>query len=312
LFGQTLARQAAQVVQETMGNILELGAGSGKLCAQLLLELQQLDALPRQYFILEVSAHLRAMQQQALQQTLPKELSSRVQWLDELPPTFSGLILANEVLDALPVHIVKTSEHGLQQLGVTCSNETFGWQVRAVSAGELQEKTAQLNLPAGYQTELSLAAHGLMASLSDTLHHGVILLIDYGFPRHEYYHPQRSAGTLMCHYRHYAHTDPFLHPGLQDITAHVDFTAVAESGVASGLQLLGFCSQAQFLVNCSIAELLQRSSPSDLATYAPIAAQAQKLISPAEMGELFKVIALGRNYSNPLVGFIQGDKRHKL
>lgn len=311
LFGRSLARQALQVVQQTKGNILELGAGSGKLCAQLMLDLQQLEALPQQYLILEVSAHLREVQQQTLLQQLPAELSSRVYWLDELPTTFTGLVLANEVLDALPVHIIKTG-HELQELGVSCSDETFGWQARAIASGELQEKAAQLNLPAGYQTELSLAVHGLVASLSEMLQQGVILLIDYGFPRHEYYHAQRSAGTLMCHYRHYAHSDPFLYPGLQDITAHVDFTGVAEAGMANGLSLLGFCSQAQFLINCGITELLQRYSPSELMTYAAVAAQAQKLLSPAEMGELFKVIAMGREYSHPLIGFSQGDKRHKL
>lgn len=312
LFGQTLARQAMQILQQTQGNILELGAGSGKLCAQLLLELQQLQALPQQYLILEVSAHLREAQRQTFHHMLPPELNSRVQWLDELPTTFKGLVLANEVLDALPVHIIKTGEHEMQELGVTCNDGTFGWQARPISSGELQEKAAQLNLPAGYQTEFNLAAQGLIASLSDMLQQGVILLIDYGFPRHEYYHAQRSAGTLMCHYRHYAHSDPFLHPGLQDITAHVEFTAVAEAGVANGLNLLGFCSQAQFLINCGITELLQRYSPTEMMTYAAVAAQAQKLLSPAEMGELFKVIALGREYPNPLIGFTQGDKRHKL
>ena len=311
LFGQTLGRQAMQVLQQTQGDILELGAGSGKLCAHLLLKLQQLEALPQRYLILEVSAHLREVQQQTLRQMLPPELSSKVQWLDELPTTFNGLVLANEVLDALPVHIIKTGPE-LQELGVTYSDGTFGWQARPLSSGELQQKAAQLDLPAGYQTEINLATQGLVASLGDMLQQGVILLIDYGFPRHEYYHAQRSAGTLMCHYRHYAHSDPFLYPGLQDITAHVDFTSVAEAGVAIGLNLLGFCSQAQFLINCGITELLQRYSPSELMTYAAVAAQAQKLLSPAEMGELFKVIALGREYSNPLIGFIQGDKRHKL
>jgi len=312
LFGQTLARQVAQVLQQTQGNILELGAGSGKLCAQLLLELQQLEALPQQYFILEVSAYLREVQQQALQHMLPTDLTARVQWLDELPPTFRGLVLANEVLDALPVHIIKTREQELQELGVTCSSGTFGWQARQVSSGKLQKRALELNLPPDFQTELNLAAPALVSSLSAMLQHGVILLIDYGFPRHEYYHAQRSAGTLMCHYRHYAHSDPFLYPGLQDITAHVEFTAVAEAGVANSLNLLGFSSQAQFLINCGITQLLQRYSPSEMMAYAAVAAQAQKLLSPTEMGELFKVIALGRDYANPLIGFRQGDKRHKL
>lgn len=312
LFGQTLARQAAQVLQQTQGNLLELGAGTGKLCAQLLLELQMLDALPPQYLILEVSAYLREVQRETLQQLLPPELLSRVQWLDALPDKFTGLMLANEVLDALPVHIVQTGESGLQELGVGRKGDMLGWAAREISSNELREKVSRLDLPAGYKTEICLAANGLLASLADMVERGVILLIDYGFPRHEYYHAHRSEGTLMCHYRHHAHSDPFLYPGLHDITAHVDFTAIAEAGVTNGLQLLGFCSQAQFLINCGITGLLQRFSPTDMAAYAPVAAQAQKLLSPAEMGELFKVIALGKGYEQSLLGFTQGDKRHRL
>ena len=312
LFGRTLARQAAPILQQTLGSILELGAGSGKLCAQILLELQRLEALPEQYLILEVSAYLRSLQEQTLEAALPAALLEKVQWLDTLPESFRGLVLANEVFDALPVHIVQTTDLGLQQLGVVSRDDGFGWEARPIEHGPLFEAAERLQLPTGYRTEICQAMTGLMASLSDMLQRGVILLIDYGFPRHEYYHAQRSEGTLMCHYRHFAHGDPFLYPGLQDITAHVDFTAVAESGVANQMQLLGFTSQAQFLINCGIAELLNAMSPENLTAYAPIAAQVQKLLSPAEMGELFKVIALGKGYTTPLLGFDQGDKRHKL
>jgi len=312
LFGQTLARQAAQVLQQTQGSLLELGAGTGKLGAQLLLELQKLDVLPERYLILEVSAQLREVQRQTLQEMLPAELLSRVQWLECLPESFKGLVLANEVLDALPVHIVQADGIELQELGVTCEGEELRWEPRRANSRALNENTAVMNLPTGYRTEICLAAGGLLASLAQALGQGVVLLIDYGFPRHEYYHAQRNEGTLMCHYRHHAHGDPFLYPGLQDITAHVDFTSVAEAGVANGLQLLGYCSQAQFLINCGITGLLQQISPSDMTAYADVAAQAQKLLSPAEMGELFKVIALGKDFPEPLIGFTQGDKRHKL
>jgi len=312
LFGRSLARQVMQVLQPTKGSVLELGAGTGKLCADLLLELQHLDTLPQQYLILEVSAHLREMQQQTLQKMLPVGLYERIRWLDTLPETFTGMVIANEVLDALPVLIIKSDGQALHELGVTCEDGKLGWQAEALTSAQLQEAATRLTLPAGYQSELCPAASALVASLGHMLQHGVILLIDYGFPRHEYYHAQRNAGTLMCHYRHHAHGDPFLYPGLQDITAHVDFTAVAEAGVANGLRLSGFCTQAQFLINCGIADLLQEASPADLKTYAPMAAQAQKLLSPAEMGELFKAIALARGFADPLVGFSQGDKRHKL
>jgi SAM-dependent MidA family methyltransferase len=144
------------------------------------------------------------------------------------------------------------------------------------------------------------------------LESGVILMIDYGFSQREYYHPQRSEGTLMCHYRHFAHGDPFLYPGLQDITAHVDFTAMAEVGLEQGMQLLGYCGQAQFLINCGITDILARVSPHDIKRYAPLASQAQKLLSPAEMGELFKVIALGKGMTEDMVGFSRGDRRHTL
>lgn len=312
LFGQALASQAVQVLQETQGDLLELGAGTGALCTQLLPALQKLGALPQHYFILEVSAQLREVQRHTLQQALPPELLSLVVWLDTLPETFSGLVLANEVLDALPVHIVQTSDKGLQQLGVGCKDGGLTWNLQEIAAGNLHDKAATLNLSSGYRTEICPAMDGLIASLGDMLQRGVLLFIDYGFPRHEYYHAHRSEGTLMCHYRHYAHGDPFLYPGLQDITAHVDFTAAAEGGVTNGLQLLGYCSQAQFLINCGITELLQQHMTQDMASYTRMASEAQKLLSPAEMGELFKVLALGKGYSEALTGFARGDKRHRL
>src|SRR3989344_4403812 len=308
LFAQTLARQASQILQSTAGDILELGAGTGRLAAALMLELQQLGQLPAHYQILEVSANLRQIQHETLQQLLPAELMQRVQWLDELPDIFSGLVLGNEVLDALPVHIVKSGRDELFERGVTESGDTFAWGERTLTSGTLFEQAIKLDLSPGYTTELCPAATGLVASLANSLQQGALLFIDYGFSRREYYHPQRSQGTLMCHYRHYAHEDPFLYPGLQDITAHVDFTGIAETGVANGLQLLGYSGQAQFLINCGITDLLAQISPSDSAKYLPLAAQAQKLLSPAEMGELFKIIALGKGLNQPLLGFARGDR----
>ena len=162
-------------------------------------------------------------------------------------------------------------------------------------------------MPDGYVSEISLAARGLIGSLCERLNKGVLLFIDYGFGAGEYYHPQRSRGTLMCHYRHHAHDDPFFLPGLQDITAHVDFAAVAESAIGSGAHLLGYTTQAHFLINCGITELLQDTSPENLRDYLPLSVQLQKLTSPAEMGELFKVIALGKSIEEPLRGFARGD-----
>jgi SAM-dependent MidA family methyltransferase len=281
----------------------------------MLLELEQLEP-PASYQILEVSADLRQIQQKTLEQALPAKLMQRVYWLDELPDKFIGFVLGNEVLDALPVHVVKTGEQGLFERGVACnsngSGDVFAWSDRPLTSGSLFEQTNELSLPANYTTELCPAASGLIASLAGMLHQGLLLFIDYGFPRREYYHPQRSQGTLMCHYRHYAHGDPFLYPGLQDITAHVDFTGIAETGVKHGLQLMGYTAQAQFLINCGITNLLNEVSPADGGDYLPVVAQAQKLLSPAEMGELFKAIGLGKDMVPPPFGFAQGDKSHKL
>lgn len=310
LFAQCLARQAVQVIGATQGDILELGAGTGRLAAELLLELQRLEQLPQRYQILEVSAHLRAVQQQTLSQSLPPPLFAKVEWLEQLPQRFSGLIVGNEVLDALPVRIV--GKHGgWFERGVACQGGALVWADRDGMPAELPPAVAALSLPDSYLTEVCPSAAALLSSLADRLDSGLVLLIDYGFPRREYYHPQRDHGTLMCHYRHHAHGDPFLYPGLQDITAHVDFTTVAEAGVAHGLRLAGYTTQAQFLINCGITDLLGRVS-ADTTAYLQQASQAQKLLSPAEMGELFKVLALTKRHDTPLLGFVRGDKGHTL
>ena len=310
LFAQCLARQAAQVLEQTQGDILELGAGTGRLAAELLLELQRMQCLPQRYQILEVSAHLRDVQRQTLAQSLSSSMLAKVEWLDELPQAFSGLVLGNEVLDALPVRIV--GRHGdWFERGVACEGEALVWADRMELSADLQAAVAALPLPDSYLTEVCPSATALLSSLADMLQSGLVLLIDYGFPRREYYHPQRDHGTLMCHYRHHAHGDPFLYPGLQDITAHVDFTTVAEAGVTSGLRLAGYTTQAQFLINCGITELLGRA-PAETTAYLQLASQAQKLLSPAEMGELFKVLALAKRHDASLLGFVRGDKGHTL
>ncbi len=310
LFARSLARQAAQILAETHGDILELGAGTGRLAADLLLELHSLQQLPAQYFILEVSDYLRQVQLENLQK-LPADLSARVVWLDALPADFVGLILGNEVLDAIPVHLVGKTQQELVQRGVAF-NAGFVWQDRPLATGELHNEVSAYSLPDNYLTEVCPAASGLIHSLAASLRQGVILMIDYGFGAAEYYHPQRDTGTLMCHYQHYAHSNPLINVGLQDITAHVNFTAIAEAGVSQHLSLAGYCNQASFLMNCGLLEILSQTSPSDMAAYAPLAAAAQKLLSPAEMGELFKAIALSKDFDSPLIGFKSGDKAHML
>lgn len=311
LFAQTLARQVAQVLEVTDGDLLELGAGTGKLATDLLLALHAAGHTPRQYFILEVSAHLRHIQKETLQKSLPPELFKCVVWLDVLPLNFVGVMLGNEVLDAIPVHLVHKTAGVLYERGVTYI-DGFVWQDRLLETGDLSDLATRLNLPDEYLTEVCPAASGLIVSLAQTLQRGVIILLDYGFPAREYYHPQRNLGTLMCHYQHYSHTEPLLYVGLQDITAHVDFSSVAHAGFSRGLQMSGFCSQAQFLMNCGILELMSQVPAHDMANYAPLAAAAQKLLSPAEMGDLFKVIAFSKEIEEPLLGFSAGDKTHTL
>ena len=323
LFGRTVARQARQILELTgdASSILEFGAGTGKLALDLLVELEKLGCLPQQYFILEVSAELQQRQRHLLQQFEP-HLASRVHWLKHLPEQFDGLILANEVLDAMPVHLVVWRGDALYKRGVSSAGNEFIWSERPLAEGALFEAARELTdgIRSGgnegeYVSEICLEARGFVASLAKMLQRGAILLIDYGFGRDEYYHPQRRQGTLMCHYRHHAHDNPFYLPGLQDITSHVDFSAIASSGVEAGLKLLGYTTQACFLINCGITEILAEIPAANTRDYLPLANQVQKLVSPAEMGELFKVMIMGKGINSnrpPLVGFTGGDKSRLL
>jgi len=307
LFGRVLARQIAPLISAGMDDLIELGAGSGALAVALLEELTAIDRLPRQYRILEVSADLRERQQARIAAALPA-LLPRVQWLDQLPERLDAIVVGNEVLDALPVHRIRVVDGRAQELGVTVHGSgRFGWACRPAFPALA---AAVPELPEAYETEIGLAAQALVADLGQRLERGLLLFFDYGFPAHEFFHPQRDHGTLMCHYRHHAHDDPFLWPGLQDITAHVDFSAIVRC--APQLELQGYASQAQFLINGGITGLLAEVPANDVPRYAPLAAQAQKLLSPAEMGELFKVIALGKNLPAPLQAFRRGDRSHTL
>lgn len=311
LFGQALAHQVREVLAAAGNEVLEVGAGSGALAAAVLEELDRLDALPARYLMLELSPELRRRSRDTLAARTP-HLMERVAWLNQLPPSFCGCVLGNEVLDAMPVALVCNEAGELHERGVALSGENFTWSMRPLDEA-LATRIDRAWFPGeSYCSEVQSHAQGFIRTLGGVLARGVALFIDYGFPRHEYYHPQRRHGTLRCHYRHHAHDDPFFLPGLQDITSHVDFTAIAEAGVASGLTLLGYANQAQFLINCGLTELMARTPPDDVRAYLPLAAQAQKLTSPAEMGELFKVIAFGKDMAEPLLGFRSGDRRDSL
>lgn len=311
LFGRTLARAIAPVLAETNGDVLELGAGSGRLAADMLEALKQLGVLPPRYAILEVSADLRQRQQDTLAHAAP-HLAERVHWLDAPPESFTGVILGNEVLDALPAEVIHWTDAGPQQRGVVMAGDGFAWADRPLVDPVLRARAEALDCVPDYVSEINLAAEALIASLGQALQRGLLLMIDYGFAASEYYHPQRHMGTLRAHYRHRALDDPFLLPGLCDLTAHVDFSAVARAGMAAGLTLAGFASQAGFLLNSGLTELLMQTSPTDAAAYLPQANAVQRLVSPAEMGELFKVIGLTKGEVSPLAGFARGDRQHTL
>ncbi|MSQ52783.1 MAG: class I SAM-dependent methyltransferase [Betaproteobacteria bacterium] len=310
LFGHTLARQVREVLDNDLQEILEVGAGSGALAASLLEELERLDALPKRYLILELSADLRERSRDTLAARVP-HLLERVAWLNQLPPSFCGVVLGNEVLDAMPVRLVHQISGRVDEIGVEFAEGGFCFAPRP-AAKELQLAVANLSLPNDYRTELCLASLGFVRSLATCLEKGAVIFIDYGFVASEYHHPQRSEGTLMCHYRHRAHADPFFLPGLQDITAHVDFSAIAAAAAEGGLQLAGFATQAQFLINCGITDILARVPASDAQRYLPLSNQANRLLSSAEMGDLFKVIAFSRGLTQPLMGFAKGDRRQGL
>mgnify|MGYP000857457655 FL=1 len=313
-FAQSLATQVVQIMAVSAPQILEVGAGSGRLAADLLAELAQRGATPERYLILELSGELRERQRQTIAATVP-HLLARVHWLDALPTHLDGLVLANELLDAIPAHLVRWQNGTIAERGVSLGDDGFEWEERPATAAVLaraRELSGNVTAGEGYLSEIGLAAAAWTASWAAILGRGALLLIDYGFPRREFYHPQRSEGTLMCHYRHHAHPDPFFLPGLQDITVHVDFTAIAEAGTEAGLDFLGYTNQATFLLNCGLTDVLARTPATDAARYLPLANAVHKLISPAEMGELFKVIALGRGIDEPLVGFTAGDQSSKL
>jgi SAM-dependent MidA family methyltransferase len=315
LFSRCLARQSADVLRVTGGDVLELGAGLGTMAADVLTELAALECLPERYLILEVSADLAARQRARLAQ-LPADLARRVQWLDRWPDrAMQGVVLANEVLDAMPVERFLIRGEGADQevrsLGVGLAGDGFGWRETDPSP-ELENAVQNIldglpaPLPEGYVSEVCLAFQPWMAALASQLERGVALLIDYGLPRAHLYHPERGTGTLRCHFRHRAHDDPFTHVGLQDITAWVDFTRVAEAADSTGLDLLGFATQASFLIGAGMESLLtteMQLAAQDPLRHAKLAGEARRLLLPGEMGEVFKVIGLGHGYDTPLVGF---------
>jgi SAM-dependent MidA family methyltransferase len=330
LFARTLAGPVSAVLQAAGSTeVLEFGAGTGALAAGLIQALQE-QGVDVQYRILEVSADLRERQREKL-----ASHGGRVQWLDALPTAFSGCVIANEVLDAMPVKLFRWDDAGtVLERGVAIVPESLGTaDASARQAGASRTDASRTDAPpdfhwedrpapeelallvsermpplSGYVSEINLQGEAFMREMGQWLRHGAAFLLDYGFPRHEYYHPQRAGGTLMCHLRHTAHDDPLVYPGAQDITAHVDFTAMADAALEGGLDVLGYTSQARFLINAGLGQWLQALQQTSPAAYARSLNAVQKLISEAEMGELFKVLAVGKGLDAPPPGFERGDR----
>jgi len=318
LFSQCLAHQCGQVLDELgLGSILELGAGTGVMARDLLLELEKIDLLPESYFILEVSADLKQRQQELLNQSIP-HLMERVIWLDSLPEKqFSGLILANEILDALAVRRFKKTSGSFKEIKIGLNIDEFIW-IEDDADTELKNELAQLEnklpelFPENYISEINMDLAKWISGLEKVLQRGFMLFIDYGYSTPDYYHPDRTDGSLLCHYRHRVHSDPFFYPGLQDITASVNFTAVAECADAIDLHVSGYTNQAYFLFGCGLENLLADMTTLDIKSQTETAQQVRKLTMPEEMGERFKIIALTKDYDQTLIGFSIMDQRVRL
>ena len=317
LFGRVLARQTAAVLSELDdGNILELGAGSGMLAATMLEKLGLLNAVPNRYYILEVSAELKERQQQRLNDEV-LGLAARVEWLSQLPGEFSGVIIANEVADALPVERFTKSGGLLKQLRVAVDNGEFRWHQDdapelLVNAVDNIEEEIGCKLPDNYQSEVCLALPAWIGDLLNCQHEGIVFLFDYGLSRREYYAPDRRNGWLRCHFRHRAHNDPLILPGIQDLTAWVDFSALADAAAECGAGIAGFVSQANFLINGGLQEELAgfTSRPQD--EQLELSRQTKLLTLPGEMGENFKCIGISRGDTTRPSGLQNSDRAHML
>jgi len=317
LFAGCLANQVAELA-DTLGpyDILEAGAGTGQLAADLLQALAP-DALPNRYLILERSADLRQVQRERIAAAAP-EFLDRVEWLDQPPTTpWQGVLIANEVLDALAVERFRIGENGVEQLCVTQQEGRFNWARRTAPA-QLKQAVEQVmagieaGFQPGYRSEINLHTAHWLSAVTSQMERGLALFIDYGYPRAEYYLPERSDGTIMCHYRHRAHDDVFFWPGLQDITAWVDFTALAEAADSCALEVEGYTSQTMFLLGCGLDRILTGHSSNSADGGLALSAQARQLTLPGMMGEKFQVMGLGRGLDQPLAGFSLQDLRYRL
>jgi SAM-dependent MidA family methyltransferase len=317
LFAHSLARQTSEILSAVGGgDICEVGAGRGALATDLLEALARVDCLPRRYWIIERSPALRESQQARLASRLP-DLMARIRWCDDFPQSFRGVLLANEVLDAIPADRFRVGAAGVRECRVGWRDDRFCWVEADCSGSPLEGHIASIlesleqRLPEGYESECAPARQAWVSRLGERLERGVAMLFDYGYGRAEYYHPQRSSGTLRCFHRHRAHDDPLLLTGLQDISVHVDFTALAEAAAAAGLTIPGYTTQAEFLLATGLLDACRDIDPGTR-RHVELTAQIKRLTLPGEMGEAVKVLALARDYSGPLTGFSGRDLRGRL
>lgn len=334
LFAECIAVQVSQWFEQVAPMVIEFGAGTGRLAAGVLAGLQARGTPACRYAIIELSAGLRARQRETIARLAPEALPA-VEWWDALPTELEGVVLGNEVLDAMPVRLFEHEAGGLAEIGVTVGADgRAAFAPRPADATLTEAVYASLAAAVGgpgppdlraifgelpYRSEIGLQAQAWIRTVGGALRRGAVLLVDYGFPAREYYHPQRRSGTLVAHRRHRVHHDLLEGPGLQDLTAHVDFSALDREARRCGLQRLGYASQARFLINCGILEMaleqaraLQGSAGRGAVAHAQALGAVQRLLSEAEMGELFKAIAFGRGLSGPALGFVQGDRGEAL
>jgi len=305
MFGKCIGRQAADILNRTGGDVLELGPGSGAMAADIYESLKEHGVLPGRYLLLEVSPDLRERQRDLISKRFGIHEMERFVWIDRLPEKIRGFVVANELLDVIPCSLLHRTGEDILERGVILTEAGFAFDDQRLAEGEMKRR-AQAVFPPGdydYVSEVNFAAEGLVRTIAASLEAGLALFIDYGFPEREYYHPQRSMGTMRCHYRHRVHDDPFFLPGLQDITAHVDFTAMARAAESAGAEVVGFTTQAYFLISCGLGMLVSAGDPTMTLSRLKGTSQIHRLINPAEMGELFKVLGFSRNLDGPVLGF---------
>jgi SAM-dependent MidA family methyltransferase len=311
-FAKTLCIQFKEVFRSVARTIIEIGAGSGQFALQVIQSLSSDHENINCYLILEKSPSLRKQQYELLIKYLPSHLFSKIQWVIDIPKEFEGIIFCNELLDAFPVDLIKKESGIYYQKGIGIENDVLIWKDKLITDISYYDEINLKNLPDNYLAEYPLHIKKWLNKISQSLRKGIVFIIDYGFNHTEYFHEQRSQGTLMCHFKHYAHDNPLIHVGIQDITTHVNFSYVSREASKLDLNVTGFITQANFLINCGILNLLETLNMEDRAIYMKSVSEVQKLLSPSEMGDLFKVMTLEKNIDIDLLGLKQNNRVTKL